>query len=260
MITTEGGNLAVGLIVGASVATIVLLALEVVDLPFELNESLVASLSGGAIAAIAAFGAQSLAMLDGATKEERRRFQLQRTLVQSLYFKILATADHLQKLNNYYRTFEPENYLYMNGDPVLVKTILSPPFTLTVTTEEKASILTKDSISLVNDLSDLERSMDVVNSILRVYEQKFSSIQEMLHSSALKSFEGKLISAEISVDKFKILEAVDVLDNLQSLVGRASLLGIKTLDEVVAHLNEKFDLGLELNIKLDLPGHQKSND
>ena len=209
------------------------------------------------MASIAAFGAQYLAIIDGARKDGRMRFQLQKALVQSLYFKILATADHLQKLNNYYRTFDPKNYLFLDGSPVLISTMLSPPFALTVPAEEKAAILTKSSISLVNDLSDLERSMEVVNSVLDLYERKFASIQEMLHSSESKLIAGKSVSAEISIDKFKILEAVDVLENLQSIVGRASLLSIKTLDGVVKHLNEKFKLGLELDIKIDLPGHRK---
>lgn len=254
MISRTGGYLAVGLTVGSLTATIVLLSLSIITLPFNLDTTIVSAVIGGIIAGIAAFTAQWIGILEGAEKEASRNFERRALLAKAVYFRILGAADYLQKLNNYYRTHTEANLIMINKQPVLVRPMVAATYAFDVTVEEKAALLQKKTIGLLNGLGDLERSVSIVVEVHKIYEQKFINFHSLMKSAPNKKISGRDVAAEILGDEYLLLEAATTLGQMRELLRQSSILGNKTLDEIVDYLNEEFKMGIELEATLDLPG------
>ena len=263
MITRDGGHLALGLAGGVCAATIVLLALDIVELPFLLTDGIVGAIVGGLIAGGVAIAGQVLVILAELNVLEGADRKSKRVAAQGIFLKCHAIYDYTRKAHNYYRTFDVTSILRLqnvaNDGSVLKETLLWKPIRskkspIYFDIDEKKFSLDVKRAELFNLLIDLEASFEQLSFIEAGYTDKFDELEKAQFRGNLKEIDGKHVVSEGQVNPLVIMELEDLLMHLRRLC-------VSTLEHVTATnylvieiLSKDHQLKVTLEDKVDSSG------
>lgn len=227
MITREGGHLGLGIAVGVFCATLILLVLDAVTLPFVVTDGILGAIVGGLIAGGVAIAGQVMVILAELNVLEKAEKKTSRVAAQGIFLKSLEIHDYTRKAHNYYRTYDETSILAMQSIPSdearpqttqLWKPLRSNKKPIHFNDDEKTLSLDSKELQLFNLLNDLEGSFEQLLFIETAYTQKFDQFEQIHIKGNLRSLKGKQVQSMGQVNPLEVMELVDFQVHLRRLL------------------------------------------
>jgi hypothetical protein len=263
VISREGGHLGLGISIGICLATIALLALDLVKLPFAFTDGIIGAIVGGLIAGGVAIAGQVLVILAELNVLEKADLKERRTAAQGIFLKCHTIHDYTRKAHNYYRTFDLTSVVGMqtrdssgglSAQRYLWKPLRSRKNPVRFEDREKQFALDVKNSELLNLLNDLENSFELLLFIEIDYTQKFDAFQLTHIRQNFRSIAGKHVQSEGAINPLDIMELEDFLTHLRNL----SISALKHVSNATAKVTEilskEHKLKIELKEDLDAGG------